>query len=158
MEYERIYKDMEAEVELVGALWHSHIGRRGEAVCAETSLGLLLHRDLQAGRVSASRITAVGLLGFNLFVAITILLRGYSSLVLSKPNLSWGSKSCSDAEIAESGHHYKTVSTESNCRSRGLRGRGTLGKQAGMRVWKPLGARKQDFYSIFLAPSQWPAS
>lgn len=75
--------------EIIGALWHSHIGRRGEAVCAETSLGLLLHRDLQAGSISASEITAVGLLWFNLLVAITILLRGYSSLVLSKPNLSW---------------------------------------------------------------------
>lgn len=78
-----------------------------------------------------------------------ILLTGYSERsCLSKPNLSLGSKPCSEAKIDVPSHHPKILSTKSNCRSRGLRARDTLDRQAGMSAWEPWGARKQDLLFV----------
>lgn len=71
---------------------------------------------------------------------------------MSKPSLTLGSKLCSEAKIAEPSHHPEIVSTESNCRSRGLRARDTLGRQVGMGVWKPPGSQETGLSLFSLGP------
>lgn len=61
MGYKKIYQDEKAEVEFIGTPWHSHRGRRVEAICREAFLEVRLCRDVQTGGVSAFEQTADGL-------------------------------------------------------------------------------------------------
>lgn len=56
-----IYQNVKVEVEFIGASWHSHRGRRVEALCSEAFLAVRFCRDFQADGVSAFEKTADGL-------------------------------------------------------------------------------------------------